>query len=118
MTEFKDVQVGHRVRLTHENGDVAEVTVKTTYDNGTGVESHHHTYNMYQGWSVEILNPNEPTKNGTVVTYFDTAEDADVMIVKNIHGWTNVDTGFTYKWETWVDNAKPGSVKVVYTHGS
>lgn len=114
---FENVNVGDRVRLTHENGDVAEITVTTIYDEGTYLETEHNGFNATHGWTVEILTPSEPTTNGTLVTLFDVAVGRERTIVRIGVKWTDINEApAQYYWDTWMDDAKPGSVKVVYTH--
>lgn len=114
---FENVNVGDRVRLTHEDGDVAEITVTAIYDEGTYLESEHNGFNKRQGWKVDILAPNEPTANGTIVTLFDASVGRERTIVRTGNRWTDINEApAQYGWDTWMCDAKPGSVKVVYVH--
>ena len=112
---FENVNVGDRVRLTHENGDVAEITAVYTGDEYIG--SKYNTFLSNEGWTVDILAPTEPTANGTIVTLFDVAVERERTIVRTGVKWTDINEApAQYGWDTWMNDAKPGSVKVVYTH--
>lgn len=65
MTTFEDVKVGDRVRLTHENGDLAEFTVNCV--DGDELYSQVNTYDEEDGWQVEILEQPLPTKHGAMI---------------------------------------------------
>ena len=111
---FENVNVGDRVRLTG-HGEVHEVTVYTTGDEYIG--SKYNTYLRAEGWTVDILAPNEPTTNGTIVTLFDVAVGRERTIVRTGVKWADINEApAQYGWDTWMNDAKPGSVKVVYTH--
>ena len=111
---FENVNVGDRVRLTG-HGEVHEVTV-------IGASQHlltskHNVYNATHGWTVDILAPTEPTANGTLVTLFDVTVGRERTIVRTGVKWTDINEAHAqYGWDTWMSDAKPGSVKVVYTH--
>ena len=111
---FESVNVGDRVRLTG-HGEVHEFTV-------IGASQHlltskHNVYDATRGWTVDILAPTEPTANGTLVTLFDASVWRERTIVRTGNQWTNINDAYAqYDWDTWVSDAKPGSVKVVYTH--
>ena len=111
---FENVNVGDRVRLTG-NGEVHEVTVERR---GPGYFStRYNTFLDSEGWTVDILTPNEPTANGTLVTLFDVAVGRERTIVRIGVKWTDINEApAQYRWDTWMNDAKPGSVKVVYTH--
>lgn len=111
---FENVNVGDRVRLTG-NGEVHEVTVK--HQGPDYVSSAYNTFLSNEGWTVDILAPNEPTANGTIVTLFDVAVECERTIVRTGNQWTDIHQSHAqYYWDTWMSDAKPGSVKVVYTH--
>lgn len=56
MTDFSDVNVGDRVRLTHENGDLAEFTITRTNKVSGTIESQSNAYALVSSfWTVEIL---------------------------------------------------------------
>ena len=116
---FENVNVGDRVRLTG-NGEVHEVTVIAIHDEDTYLESEHNGFNGFNathGWTAETLTPNEPTANGTLVTLFDVAVGRERTIVRTGVKWTDInDAHAQFAWDTWMDDAKPGSVKVVYVH--
>ena len=111
---FENVNVGDRVRLTG-HGEVHEVTVERR-----GPDYFSTRYNTFldsEGWAVDILAPTEPTANGTIVTLFDVAVGRERTIVRTGVKWTDINEApAQYGWDTWVGDAKPGSVKVVYTH--
>lgn len=110
---FENVNVGDRVRLTG-HGEVHEFTVDNT---GVGyIESKCNVYNATHGWTVDILAPTEPTANGTIVTLFDVAVGRERTIVRVGNWWIDIADSEQCDWNTWMHNAKPGSVKVVYTH--
>ena len=111
---FENVNVGDRVRLTG-HGEVHEFTVDNT--GGEYIESKCNVYNATHGWTVDILTPTEPTANGTLVTLFDVAVGRERTIVRTGVKWTDINEApAQYGWDTWMSDAKPGSVKVVYTH--
>lgn len=111
---FENVNVGDRVRLTG-HGEVHEFTAVYTGDGYTGSE--YNTFLSNEGWAVDILTPTEPTANGTIVTLFDVAVGRERTIVRTGVKWTDINEApAQYLWDTWMDDAKPGSVKVVYTH--
>ena len=111
---FEGVNVGDRVRLTG-HGEVHEFTVDKT--GGEYIESRHNTFLDNEGWTVDILAPTEPNANGTIVTLFDVAVERERTIVRTGVKWTNINEAHAqYGWDTWIGDAKPGSVKVVYTH--
>ena len=114
MNPFENVNVGDRVRLTG-HGEVHEVTVQAS--SGQYLDSKYNVFGASRGWTVEILTPNEPADNGTLVTLFDAAVDYERTIVRTGDMWTDINEAYaTYRWDTWMGDAKPGSVKVVYTH--
>ena len=107
---FENVNVGDRVRLTG-HGEVHEFTAVYTGDGYIG--SKYDTYLSTEGWAVDILTPNEPTANGTIVTLFDVAEERERTIVRTGVKWTDINEApAQYGWDTWMNDAKPGSVKV------
>ena len=111
---FENVNVGDRVRLT-EHGEVHEFKVLGTSQHL--LTGKHNVYNATHGWTVDILTPTEPTANGTIVTLFDVAAGRERTIVRTGVKWTNINEAYAqYGWNTWMSDAKPGSVKVVYTH--
>ena len=111
---FENVNVGDRVRLTG-HGEVHEFTVVRT--GGEYIESEHNTFLDNEDWTVDILTLNEPTTNGTLVTLFDVAVGRERTIVLTGVKWTDINEApAQYGWDTWMSDAKPGSVKVVYTH--
>ena len=113
---FENVNVGDRVRLTG-HGEVHEFTVVNAEHEY--IESKCNGFNATHGWAVEILTPEEPTANGTLVTLFDVAVEYERTIVRTGNRWTDINEAHAqYGWDAWVDDAKPGSVKVVYTHDS
>ena len=111
---FENVNVGDRVRLTGY-GEVHEFTVDKT--GGEYIGSKYNTYLSTEGWTVDILAPTEPNANGTIVTLFDVAVERERTIVRTGVKWTDINEApAQYGWDTWMNDAKPGSVKVVYTH--
>lgn len=111
---FEGVNVGDRVRLTG-HGEVHEFTVVRT--GGEYIESEHNTFLSNEDWTVDILAPTEPTANGTLVTLFDASVGRERTIVRTGAKWTDINEApAQYGWDTWMSDAKPGSVKVVYTH--
>ena len=111
---FESVNVGDRVRLTG-HGEVHEFTVVYTGDGY--IRSKYDTYLSTEGWAVDILTPEEPTANGTIVTLFDASVGRERTIVRTGVKWTDINEApAQYGWDTWVGDAKPGSVKVVYVH--
>ena len=111
---FESVNVGDRVRLTG-NGEVHEVTVK--HQGNHYVSSACNTFLDNEGWTVDILAPKEPTANGTIVTLFDASVGRERTIVRTGDRWTDINDAYELDgWDTWMNDAKPGSVKVVYTH--
>lgn len=114
MFENVNVNVGDRVRLTG-NGEVHEFTVIGTSQHV--LTGKNNTFLDNEGWTVDILAPTEPTANGTLVTLFDVAAGRERTIVRTGVKWTNINEAYAqYDWDTWVGDANPGSVKVVYTH--
>lgn len=111
---FENVNVGDRVRLTG-HGEVHEVTVYAA--GGEYIGGIHNTFLSNEGWTVDILMLNEFITNGTLVTLFDVAVECERTIVRTGNRWTDINEAHAqYGWDTWMNYAKPGSVKVVYTH--
>lgn len=111
---FKNVNVGDRVRLTG-HGEVHEFTVTRT--GGGYISSTHNRFeDDLEGWTVDILAPTEPTTNGTLVTLFDQSIGYERTIVRVGNRWIDIAVSGQYAWDTWMSDAKPGSVKVVYVH--
>ena len=112
---FENVNVGDRVRLTG-HGEVHEFTVIGT-SQPVAVTGKHNTFLDNEGWTVDILAPTEPTANGTIVTLFGASAGRERTIVRTGVKWTDINGApAQYGWDTWMSDAKPGSVKVVYTH--
>lgn len=112
---FENVNVGDRVRLTG-HGEIHEFTVTRT--GGGYISSTHNRFeDDLEGWTVDILAPTEPTANGTIVTLFDYSVGRERTIVRVDNRWIDINEApAQYRWDTWMDDAKPGSVKVVYVH--
>ena len=111
---FENVNVGDRVRLTG-NGEVHEFTVERRGPDY--FSTRYSTFMDSEGWTVDILTPEEPTTNGTIVTLFDTSVGRERTIVRTDGMWVDINVLYVrYAWDTWMNDAKPGSVKVVYTH--
>lgn len=111
---FENVNVEDRVRLTG-HGEVHEFTVERRGPDYASTR--YNTFLDNEGWTVDIRTPNEPTTNGTIVTLFDASVGRQRTIVRTGTVWTDITRAFeSYLWDTWMNDAKPGSVKVVYTH--
>lgn len=107
-------EAGDRVRLVHENGDTAEVTVTSA-----GVDYVDSTSNIFylNSWSIEeILPPAEPQGLGAVVEHYDKDVERTLHSVRLHFGlWTDEDPDNEggYNWSALVAVAKPGSIKVL-----
>ena len=110
---FENVNVGDRVRLTG-HGEVHEFTVVRA--SVTCITGKYNDFLSKEDWTVDILTPEEPTANGTIVTLFDVAVGRERTIVRVDNRWIDIADAAQYYWDTWMNDAKPGSVKVVYTH--
>ena len=93
MTTFDDVKVGDRVRLTHENGDLAEFTV-TDIGSGkywiSGMDANTFTAD---GWQVEILEKPLPTKHGAMIGHPTDAGWVPYVYRADLGKWYRIDEG-------------------------
>lgn len=118
MSDVLKAERGDRVRLVHENGDTAEVTVAFFYDGA--VDSETHSFFKTEGWTIaEILpkpTPAEPLGLGAVVEHYDEYVERTLHSVRLHFGlWTDEDPDNEggYSWSALVAVAKPGSIKVL-----
>lgn len=82
--DFSNVQVGDRVRLSRENGDESNFTVRVT--DGDSLESASNCY-LARNWdSLEILAKPLPTVNGSVIK--SNADGATFVLAENL--WVDV----------------------------
>ena len=123
-----EVKVDDRVRFSKRD-DVYEFKVKyvgdDTYpyvDNSSGMR-----FYADSGWKIELLDrpvAEEPESGlGTLVSVYDTALGRYTVLVKvRVDGdvrcrWADVQNakGYVFTWDFWMRDARPGSVKVLYT---